>query len=39
MTKKEKQDIQLVKTDYDDFKDLSFFLAQQQKAEAMLKEV
>lgn len=39
MTKKEKQDIQLVKTDYDDFKDLSFFLAQQQKAEAMLREV
>ena len=39
MTNKEKQNIQLVKTDYDDFKDLSFFLAQQQKAEAMLKEV
>jgi len=39
MTNKEKQNIQLVKTDYDNFKDLSFFLAQQQKAEAMLKEV
>lgn len=28
-----------MKTDYDDFKDLSFFLDQQTKAEAMLREV
>ena len=33
------KDIQLVKTDYDDFKDLTFFIKQQQKAEAMLREV
>jgi hypothetical protein len=39
MTPKEKKNISLVKTDYDDFKDLSFFLDQQAKAEAMLREV
>ena len=39
MTQKEKNSISLVKTDYDDFKDLSFFLEQQRKAEAMLREV
>ena len=39
MTEKEKNSISLVKTDYDDFKDLSFFLEQQRKAEAMLREV
>lgn len=36
---KPNKDIQLVKTDYDDFKDLTFFIKQQQKAEAMLREV
>lgn len=33
------KNIQLVKTDYDDFKTMRFFIDQQQKAEAMLKEV
>ena len=39
MTKKDKNNISLVKTDYDNFRDLSFFLEQQRKAEAMLREV
>lgn len=39
MKKKEKDAIALVKTDYDNFKDLSFFIKQQEKAEQMLREV
>ena len=36
---KKYKNIQLVKTDYDDFKTMRFFIDQEQKAEAMLKEV
>ena len=36
---KPNKDIQLVKTDYDDFKDLTFFIKQQKKANEMLREV
>ena len=32
-------DIQLVKTDYDNFRDMTFFIKQQKKANEMLQEV
>ena len=34
-----KENIQLVKTDYDNFKDMTFFIQQQKKANEMLREV
>ena len=36
---KNKDNIQLVKTDYDNFKDMAFFIHQQKKANEMLREV
>ena len=33
------KDIQLVKTDYDNFRDMRFFVEQQRKAQAMMREV
>ena len=39
MAKEKYNNIQLVKTDYDDFKTMRFFIDQERKAEAMLKEV
>lgn len=39
MNKEKYKNIQLVKTDYDDFKTLRFFIDQQHKAEQMMQEI
>jgi hypothetical protein len=36
---KQNKNIQLVKTDYDNFRDMTFFIKQQKKANEMLREV
>ena len=36
---KQGKDMKLVKTDYDNFRDMTFFIKQQKKANEMLREV